>query len=112
MMSSTDDGSSRRLPLKLKKGIRKPSNDTEVVAASSVHSKNFYIASLPVVALFNLLRALLYHFILVIKTLYKIGCFIARPWNPTEKLPHAQLEEVTGDSKLAFKGLYHIYLIV
>lgn len=91
-MSNNDNSSQRRLQLKPKKPRR--SSDKTHIVESSVHGKNFYLASYPVVVVFNVFRALLYHFILIVKALYRFGCYIARPHSTSAG---AQLVEVTGD---------------
>ena len=74
-MNSSDGGHSlRRLPIrspkKSKKGDDKASKSPSNI---SVHTKNFYIASYPVVLLFNVLRTVLYHLYLILKTLFRFG---------------------------------------
>lgn len=74
-MNSGDGGHSlRRLPIRSPKKSKKGDDrGTKSPSSLSVHTKNFYIASYPVVLLFNVLRTVLYHIYLLLKTLFRAG---------------------------------------
>ncbi|XP_045596963.1 spastin isoform X2 [Procambarus clarkii] len=79
-MSSSDGAHSLRRhalrsPKKSKKG---DDRSTPKSPNLSVHTKNFYIASYPVVLVFNLLRSVLYHIFLLLKTLVRAGSYLAQ----------------------------------
>lgn len=78
-MSSSGDGSHslRRHPLRSPKKSKKSDDRGSRTQNLSVHTKNFYIASYPVVLLFNILRSVLYHVYLLLKTLFRAGDYLA-----------------------------------
>lgn len=61
-----------RSPKKSRKGEDKGAKLDDL----SVHKKNFYVASYPVVLIFNIIRTLLYHVFLLLKTLYRAGSYV------------------------------------
>lgn len=95
MMTIGGDGSVKRSHPKYKR--TKKSDERALVFDPSVHSKNFYLASYPIVIVFNILRAVLSHLILILRAFYHFGCYIARPLSGAPELPAILLEEVTGD---------------
>nr|XP_053655662.1 spastin-like isoform X1 [Cherax quadricarinatus] len=78
-MSSSDGAHSlRRHALKSPKKSKKGDDRSSRSPNLSVHTKNFYIASYPVVLVFNLLRSVLYHIFLLLKTLFRAGSYLAQ----------------------------------
>ncbi|KAK7073676.1 hypothetical protein SK128_021216, partial [Halocaridina rubra] len=80
MSSSDGAGHSlrRHYPLKSPKKIKKGDDRGNKSPSLSVHNKNFYIASYPVVLLFNIVRALLYQIFVLLKTLFRAGTYLAQ----------------------------------
>ncbi|XP_071521098.1 spastin isoform X2 [Panulirus ornatus] len=78
-MSSSDGAHSlRRHPLRSPKKTKKSDDRSSKSPSLSVHTKNFYIASYPVVLLFNLFRTVLYHIFLLLKTLFRASTYLTQ----------------------------------
>ena len=75
MSTSESAHSLRRLPLRSPKRARKSDEKYIKNPQQSVHTKNFYVAAYPLVLVFNLLRAVLYHILLLLKTLFRAGSY-------------------------------------
>ncbi|CAL4128393.1 unnamed protein product, partial [Meganyctiphanes norvegica] len=78
-MNSDGGGHSlrRHLPVRPSpKRTRKTEVKKERSDGLNVHNKNFYIASYPVVLVFNVIRSFLYHLLLIIKTLFRAGTYL------------------------------------
>lgn len=101
-MNSGDGGHSlRRLPIRSPKKSKKGDDrGTKSPSSLSVHTKNFYIASYPVVLIFNVLRTLLYHLYLLLKTLFRAGnTYLVHTHG--QEATHAELDSVgVGGDKL------------
>lgn len=77
-MSSSDGAHSlRRHPVRSPKKTKKGDDRSSKSPNLSVHSKNFYLASYPVVLVFNIIRTLLYHVVLLLKTLFRATTYLA-----------------------------------
>lgn len=88
-MSSGDGAHSlRRHALRSPKKSKKSDDRSSKSPNLSVHTKNFYIASYPVVLLFNLFRTVLYHIFLLLKTLFRASTYLA----------HVRTEETASSS--------------
>ncbi|XP_066940068.1 spastin isoform X1 [Macrobrachium rosenbergii] len=78
-MSSSDGAHSlRRHPLRSPKKTKKSDDRGGKSQNLNVHNKNFYIASYPLVFLFNIFRTLLYQIFLILKTLFRASTYLVQ----------------------------------
>ena len=86
-----------------KKGKRPTDDKASHKPQLSVHTKNFYIASYPVVLLFNIVRTLLYHAFLLLKTLFRASAYISHSRKETAPIVITEIVSsgnIGGDSGL------------
>ncbi|KAK4290934.1 hypothetical protein Pmani_036205 [Petrolisthes manimaculis] len=111
-MSSGDGSHSlRRHPLRSPNKKAKKSDDKGSRTQNiSVHTKNFYIASYPVVLLFNILRSVLYHVYLLLKTLFRAGDYLAHG-RTTHEIPPNNITPHTTTTSVVITDLDSIGVV-
>lgn len=104
-MSSSDGAHSlRRHPLRSPKKTKKADDKGSKSPNLSVHNKNFYIASYPVVLVFNILRTVLYHLFLLLKTLFRASSYLAQARTDTTVPTSVVITEIDSSGGVGSGG--------
>ncbi|XP_037800614.1 spastin-like [Penaeus monodon] len=104
-MSSSDGAHSlRRHPLRSPKKTKKTDDKGSKSPNLSVHNKNFYIASYPVVLVFNILRTVLYHLFLLLKTLFRASSYLAQARTDTAAPTSVVITEIDSSGGVGSGG--------